>query len=70
MKNIIALVLVLVLAGCTTNGVYDSGKTWTLIGAVVVGAVVVSSQSDSTPHEHELDCFYVISGSGSSQVCR
>jgi len=36
----------MMLAGCTTNGVYDAKKTWTLVGVLAVGAYA-ASQSDS-----------------------
>ena len=43
---------ILFLSGCTTNGVYDAKKTWTLIGTVAVGSYLLSesgSSGDSTP---------------------
>ncbi len=43
--NLICIALAL-LSGCTTNGVYDPVKTWTLVGALAVGAYV-ASESDS-----------------------
>ena len=40
------ITLCLLISGCTTNGVYDSKKTWLAIGTVVVAGALLSS-SDS-----------------------
>jgi hypothetical protein len=55
MKRLLIIALFLALSGCTTNGVYDSGKTWMLVGAVVVGGVAASGGGGSSGGE---DCHY------------
>ena len=66
-KLIIMLVL---LTGCTTNGVYDNGKTWALIGGVALGSAVLIAQQDDAPAQKPLNCYWVIAPSGNHQVCR
>ena len=67
MRTLLVLI-VLALSGCTTNGQYDSGKTWTLITVVAIGSVVASqsSNSDSTGS----NCHWVIGPNGSTQFCK
>ena len=68
MKKLFSILLLVALAGCTTNGVYDSGKTWTLIGAVAVGGYAASQGgSDKT---HGPDCYVIVTPNGSDHVCR
>ena len=68
-KLVIALMLLGLSSACTTNGVYDNGKTWTLVGAVVVGGIVASQSGGNSNAEQ--DCFYHMNGDGStSTVCR
>lgn len=50
MKTIKIMLLLALLSGCTTNGVYDPVKTWTLVGALAVGAYV-ASENDSGPSQ-------------------
>ena len=67
MKISTILMVLLLLSGCTTNGVYDPGKTWLLVGAVVVGSVAASQSSDggSTP----ANCYWAVGPNGSTRVC-
>ena len=66
-KLIIMLVL---LTGCTTNGVYDNGKTWALIGGVALGSAVLISQQDSGSEQEKLKCSWILNADGSShQYC-
>lgn len=69
-KKLILLTVLICSAGCTTNGVYDSGKTWMLVGALAIGGIAASQQSDS-PAAAEPNCFLHINSNGSSStVCR
>jgi hypothetical protein len=68
MKFLLVLVLVVVLSGCTTNGQYDSGKTWTLITVVAIGAVVALQDSNSDPTG--MNCHWIVGPNGSTQFCR
>lgn len=64
MKKLIILAVIL-LSGCTTNGVYDPVKTWTLVGIVAVGGIAASDSSDTTDNRH---CGFVVTGSGSTPI--
>lgn len=64
-KLVIALMLLGLSSACTTNGVYDSGKTWTLVGAIVVGSAVIASQKGSdSPVEECVDTINPFDNSG------
>ena len=56
MRKLAMLLAALSMTACTTNGQYDAGKTWLLVGAVVVGGVVASNGSDSPVGEKERGC--------------
>lgn len=62
--NLICIALAL-LSGCTTNGVYDPVKTWTLVGALAVGAYVASESDSSTPAQ---ECSTYIQTSGPNDI--
>lgn len=61
--------VILALTGCTTNGAYDEGKTWALVGGIAIGAAVAISQQGDTS-DPALRCYYSIDASGSQQICR
>jgi len=46
-KAILAALLALSMTACTTNGVYDSGKTWTLVGVGAGLALAAASGGSS-----------------------
>ena len=68
MKKLIALMAILALSGCTTNGQFDAPKTWTLVGAVVVGSILASSGGNSSASGE--NCHWVVGPGGNTQVCR
>ena len=68
--RILLLMALVAFGGCTTNGVYDNAKTWTLIGGVVVGGAIAVAAADSGKSAQQLNCFWVIDAQGSHQVCR
>ena len=61
------LPLLIVLAGCTTNGQFDAGKTWMLVGAVAVGSMIAA---DDNADNSGSNCHWVVGSNGSTQVCR
>lgn len=65
-RTLIALALAVVLAGCTTNGVYDSTKTWTLVG-VGAGLAIAASSSGSSGGDDQSgpDCYW----NGGVRIC-
>lgn len=68
MKKLLTILCALALAGCTTNGQIDYGKTaMVVVGVAVVGAVAANSggSSDSGP-----DCYVAVTSTGSDRVCR
>ena len=69
-KRLSLLAAILLLSGCTTNGQYDAGKTWTLVGVLAVGAVVASQEGGSS--DSGQNCYiYLGPGetSGGTRVC-
>jgi len=68
MKRLITiLIAILAMAGCTTNGVYDSGKTWALVGGIVIGGAVVANADSKSAGSN---CYWAVSANGSRQVCQ
>ena len=68
MKTTLALLTLILLSGCTTNGVYDAKKTWTLVGVVAVGGVAASQNGGSK--DKGPDCYIAIGPSGSDHICK
>lgn len=68
--KILLIAVLLLMTGCTTNGVYDSGKTWTLVGAVVVGSIAASSGGGGGGEPDQLRCHWIVGPNGSTQYCR
>ena len=69
MKKITLLITaILMVSGCTTNGAYDSQKTWLLVGAVVVGGAAAANSSGGG--NNGKDCFVVVDSQGSDTICR
>ena len=68
MKKLVSIALLIMVAGCTTNGVYDSGKTWTLIGAVAVGGVA-ASQGGGAAKPEQTHCV-IRTGPNSATICQ
>jgi len=69
LKVVLVVLTLMISGGCTTNGLYDPNKTWLLVGAVAVGGVIASQQSDND-HTHKQNCSWAIGPNGSTQVCR
>jgi len=46
MKRLLLIALLFAASACTTNGVYDGRKTWTLIGGVVVAGYITTKNAD------------------------
>ena len=67
MKTLLMVIAILSLSGCTTNGTFDAGKTWLLVGAVVVGGVIASQGGGDS--EKTGDCYILVTPTGSNRVC-
>ena len=69
MNKLVGIALALmILTGCTTNGVYDSGKTWTLVGIVAVGAIAASKSDGGGDHPHQEQCGWNVGPNGSTPI--
>ena len=67
--KVMTLLVLAMISGCATTGDTQSNHAaWIIAGAVVVGAVIVSSSGDSP--DPKPNCYIVVSGSGSDHVCR
>ena len=66
MTKKLLILAALVMAGCTTNGQFDSGKTALLVGAVVIGSLAASSGNSEN---NGSNCYWVVGSNGSTQVC-
>lgn len=67
MKNITVILLAIVMAGCANMSERERQTAW-IVGGIVVGAAIISSQSDSNPPP-ACTKKIVVRPNGSDQIC-
>ena len=67
MKKVIWLAILLLTTGCASMTPQERQVAY-IIGGVVVAGVIISANSS---HGHaEPNCFFIVTATGSDQVCR
>lgn len=67
--SLLLVVFMLALSGCATQGgEIDWGKTAMVgVGVLAVGMIAANDSSDDGPAKQ--NCYWVVTGNGSTQVC-